>query len=87
MSSSKDLKNILKLMFQENSETIPKKEKEFEEVISNKNRENSCLKEHNQKLLAQVRKCKAKKHHLEQEKEIFEKKLNESLSKKEEEIL
>lgn len=45
------------------------------------------MKDHNQKLLAQVRKCKTKKHKLEQEKEGSEKKLNKSLSEKEEENL
>ena len=87
MPSLKDLKDIVKLMFQENPKIVSKKKIELEEVISNKNKENSCLKEHNQKLFTQVRKCKAKKHQIEQENEIFEKKLNESLSGKEEEIL
>ena len=87
MPSAKDPKDILKLMFQENPKAVSKKQKELEEVISNKNKENSCLKEHNQKLLTQVRKCKSKKHQWKQEKKIFENKLNESLSRKEEESL
>ena len=87
MPSAKDLKYILKLMFQENPKTVSNKQRELEEVISNKNKENSCLKEHNRKSLTQVRKCKAKKHQLEQEKEISEKKFNESLSGKDEETL
>ena len=45
------------------------------------------LRNHNEKLLAQVKKYKTKKHKLEQEKERFDKKFNESLSEKEEENL
>lgn len=50
MPLSEDFKEISKLMLHQ--ETILKKQKELDEVISNKNEENSRLKDHNQKLLA-----------------------------------
>ena len=38
MPSSKDLRDISKLMFQDILETVSRKQKELEEVISNKNK-------------------------------------------------
>lgn len=72
-------------MFQDNEKTISKKQKEFEEVIYNKDEEISCLKDHQEKLLEQVKKAKTSKKELkerllEQEEEnLCLKSLNQTL--------
>lgn len=76
---------------QQKSEASEKRYKDLVERFHAKwtecNEEILHLRNHNKKLLTQVRKCKTKKHKLEQEKEGFDKKFNEILSKKEEENL
>lgn len=59
--SSKDLNDISKVTIQENHKSILKMRKEFNEVISDKNKEIFGLKYHSEKLLAQVKKSKAMK--------------------------
>jgi hypothetical protein len=59
--SSKDFKDILKVILQENKKSTSGMEKEFDEVIIDKNEEISHLKDHSQKVLAQVKKSKATK--------------------------
>ena len=86
MSSSEDFKDVTKLIPQRNQNLISEKQKELEDVISNKNKVNSHLKYHIQKPLAQVKKCKTKKHKLEREKERFDKKFNESYERKKRKI-
>jgi hypothetical protein len=86
--SSKDFKDISKVILQENQKSISKMQKEFDEVITDKNEEISRLKDHSQKLLAQVKKSKATKQsnqRLEQEKEDIEKEYKKNLSTKDEE--
>ena len=55
-SSLEDLKDISDLMFQDNKKTISKKQKELEEVICSKDKEISRLRDHQEKLLKQVKK-------------------------------
>ena len=50
-----DLKDISDLIFQDNEKTISKKQKEFEEVICSKDEEISHLKDHQEKLLEQLK--------------------------------
>jgi hypothetical protein len=59
--SSKDFKDILKVILQENQKSISRMQKEFDEVIKDKNEEISRLKEHSQKLLTQIKKSKDRK--------------------------
>ena len=51
-------------MFQDSKKSISKKQKELEEVICSKDKEISCLRDHNEKLLEQVKKAKASKAEL-----------------------
>jgi hypothetical protein len=46
--SSKDLKHISKVVLQENQQSISRMQKEFDEVIMDKNKEISRLKDHSQ---------------------------------------
>jgi hypothetical protein len=78
--SSKDFKDILKVILQENQKSISRMQKEFDEVIKDKNEEISRLKEHSQKLLTQIKKSKDRKQcvqKLEQENQDLEKSLSE----------
>jgi uncharacterized coiled-coil protein SlyX len=62
-------------------------QKEFDEVIAEKNKEISRLKDHSEKLLTRIKKSRKKKQcdsKLEQEKEDLEKELKKNLLKKEE---
>jgi hypothetical protein len=68
------------VILQENQKSISKVQKEFDEVVKDKNEAISCLKEHNQKLLNQIKKSKNSKQcvqKLEQEKDNLEKSLSE----------
>jgi hypothetical protein len=49
--SSNDFKDISKVILQEIQKSISRMQKEFDEVIKDKNEEISRLKEHSQKLL------------------------------------
>jgi cell division GTPase FtsZ len=59
--SSKDFKDISNVILQENQKSISRMQKYFDEIIVDKNEEISRLKDHNKKLLAQVKKSKAMK--------------------------
>jgi hypothetical protein len=59
--SSKDFKDISKVILQENQKSISRMQKEFDEVIMEKNEEISRLKDHSQKLLTQIKKSKDRK--------------------------
>jgi SMC interacting uncharacterized protein involved in chromosome segregation len=86
--SSKDFKDILKAIHQENQKSISRMQKYFDRDIMDKNKEISCLKEHRQKLLTQVKKSKTTKEsnqRLEQEKENLEKEFKKHLSELQEE--
>jgi hypothetical protein len=86
--SSKDFKDISKVILQENQKSISRMQKDFDEAIMDKNEEISRLKDHSQKLLAQVKKSKATKQsnqRLEQEKEDLEKEFKKHLSEQQEE--
>jgi hypothetical protein len=52
--SFEDFKDISKVILQENQKSISRLQKEFDEVIMDKNEEISRLKEHNKKLLTQI---------------------------------
>jgi hypothetical protein len=83
-----DFNNISKVILQENKKAMQGTQKEFDEVITEKNEEISRLKDHNKKLLTQIKKAKVTKQYgkkLEQEKEDLEKELKKNLSEKEEE--
>ena len=76
--SSKDFKDILKVILQENKKSISRMQKEFDEVITEKNEEISLLKDHSQKLLTHIKKSKDRKQSvqtLEQENQDLEKNL------------
>jgi hypothetical protein len=78
--SSKDFKDISKVILQENQKSISRMQKEFDEVITDKNKEISRLKDHSQKLLTQIKKSKDRKQcvqKLEQENQDLEKNLSE----------
>jgi hypothetical protein len=78
--SSKDLKDLSKVILQENQWSISKMQKEFDEVITDKNEEISRLKDHSKKLLTQIKKSKDRKQciqKLEQENQDLEKNLSE----------
>ena len=59
--SSKGFKGISKVILQENQKSISRMQIDFDEAIMDKNQEISCLKDHNHKLFAQVKKSKATK--------------------------
>jgi hypothetical protein len=86
--SSKDLKNISEMIFQDNKKSIQKlqdRKKECDKIIIEKDEEISRLRNHNQKLLAKIMKSKEKKQcfqKLEQENQG----LKEKLTEEEEEI-
>jgi myosin heavy subunit len=78
--SSKDLKDISKVILQENRWSVSKIQKEYDGVIADKNEEISRLKDHSKKLLTQIKKSKDTKQcvqKLEQENQDLEKKLSE----------
>jgi CRISPR/Cas system CMR-associated protein Cmr5 small subunit len=78
--SSKDLKDISKVILQENRWSISKIQKEYDRVIADKNEEISRLKDHSKKLLTQIKKSKDTKQciqKLEQENQDLRKKLSE----------
>jgi predicted RNase H-like nuclease (RuvC/YqgF family) len=78
--SSKDLKDISKVILQENRWSVSKIQKEYDGVIADKNEEISHLKEHSKKLLNQIKKSKDTKQcvqKLEQENQDLGKKLLE----------
>ena len=80
--TSKDLNGISNIINQDSQQPIFKTQQEVNEVTTNKNEEISHLKGHSHKLLAQVKKAKATKQKLEQEKECLKKKFDENLSEK-----
>jgi hypothetical protein len=49
--SSEDSKDISKVILQENQKSISRMQKDFDEVIKDKNEEISCIKDHSKKLL------------------------------------
>ena len=51
-------------MLKDNTKTISKKQKELEEVISSKDKEVSRLRDHQEKLLEQVKEARASKKEL-----------------------
>jgi hydroxymethylpyrimidine pyrophosphatase-like HAD family hydrolase len=57
--SSKDFKDTSKVILQENQNSISRMQKEFDEVITDKNKEISHSKDHT-KLLTQIKKSKEK---------------------------
>ena len=76
--SSEDFKDISKLILQGNQKSISRMQKEFDEVIKDKSEEISHLKEHNKKLLTQIKNSKVRKQcvqKLEQENQDLEKNL------------
>jgi hypothetical protein len=78
--SSKDLKDISKVIVRENRWSISKIQKEYDRVIADKNEEILCLKDHSRKILAQIKKSKDTKQciqKLEQENQDLGKKLSE----------
>jgi hypothetical protein len=83
--SSKDFKDISKVILLDNHKSISKMQKGYGEVIADKNQEISRLKNYNQNLLVKIRKLKDKKQGntiLEQENHG----LKEKSTEKEEEI-
>ena len=56
--SSEDFKDISKMISQEDQKSRQKMQKEFDKVIKDKEEEISCLRDHNQKLLFQIKKAK-----------------------------
>jgi hypothetical protein len=59
--ATEDLKNISKIILQDNQKIVQKVQKEFDKVIVDKDEEISCLKNHSQNLIAQIKKLKGKK--------------------------
>jgi hypothetical protein len=59
--SSKDFKDISKVILQENQKSISRRQKEFDEVITDKNDGNFHVKDHNKRLPTQRKKSKDKK--------------------------
>jgi hypothetical protein len=53
-----DFKDISKVILQDNQTSIQRMRKEFDKVVADKDKEISCLKEHRQELLAQIKKSK-----------------------------
>jgi hypothetical protein len=85
---AEDFNDISEIIRQENKKAMQRMQKEFDEVIVDKNEEISRLKDHSKKLLTQIKKSRKKKQcdsKLEQEKEDPEKELKKNLSEKEEE--
>jgi hypothetical protein len=83
-----DFNNISEVILQENKKAMQRTQKEFDEVITEKNEEISRLKDHNKKLLGQIKKAKVTKQYgkkIEQGKEDLEKELKKNLTEKEEE--
>jgi autonomous glycyl radical cofactor GrcA len=77
--SSKDFKDISKVILPDNQNSISKMEKEYDEVIADKNQEISRLKNHSEKLLTQTKKSRDTKQRvqeLEQENQDLGKKLS-----------
>jgi hypothetical protein len=77
--SSKDFKDISKVILPDNQNSISKMQKEYDEVIADKNQEISRLKNHSEKLLTQIKKSRDTKQRvqeLEQENQDLRKKLS-----------
>jgi chromosome segregation ATPase len=77
--SSKDFKDISKVIFRDNQNSISKMQKEYDEVIADKNQEISRLKNHSEKLLNRIknsRDTKQRVQELEQENQDLGKKLS-----------
>jgi hypothetical protein len=77
--SSKDFKDISKVILPNNQNSISKMQKEYDEVIVDKNQEISRLKNHSEKLLTQIKKSRDTKkrvQELEQENQDLGKKLS-----------
>jgi hypothetical protein len=77
--SSKDFKDISKVTLPDNQNSISKMQKEYDEVIADKNQEISRLKNHSEKLLTQIKKSRDTKQRvqeLEQENQDLGKKLS-----------
>jgi hypothetical protein len=60
--SSKDFKDISKVILPDNHNSISKMQKEYDEVIVDKNQEISRLKNHSEKLLTQIKKSRDTKN-------------------------
>jgi hypothetical protein len=56
--SSKYFKDILKVILPDNQSSISKMQKEYDEVIADKNQKISRLKNHSEKLLTQISKSR-----------------------------
>jgi hypothetical protein len=56
-----DFNDISEIILQENKKAMQRMQKEFDEVITEKNEEISRLKDHSQKLLTQIKKSRKKK--------------------------
>jgi hypothetical protein len=83
-----EFNDILEIIRHENKKAMQRMQKEFDEVIVEKNEEISRLKDHSQKLLTQIKKSRKKKQcdsKLEQENEDLEKELEKNLLEKQEE--
>jgi hypothetical protein len=77
--SSKDFKDISKVILLDNQNSISKIKKEYDEVIADKNQEISHLKNYREKLLTQIKKSRDTKQcvqELEQENQDLGKKLS-----------
>ena len=53
---SEDFKKISKMLSQGNAKSIQTIHKDFDKIIAGKEEEISCLRDHNQKLLLQIKK-------------------------------
>ena len=60
LASSKEFKEISKMLSQGDEKSIQTIKKDFNKVIAGKEEEISCLRDHNQKLLLQIKKMKYK---------------------------
>jgi hypothetical protein len=59
--TSEDLKDISKIILQDNQKIVQKVQKEFDKVVADKDEEISLLKNHSQNLIAQIKKLKGEK--------------------------
>ena len=79
VTSSEDFKEISNVMSQGNEKSTQTIQKEFNKVIANKEEEISRLRDHNQKLLLQIKKAKDTVQHnqkLEEENRDLQKELS-----------
>ena len=85
VTSSKDFKEISKMLLQGNEKPIQMIHNDFNKVIAGKEEEISCLRDHNKKLLLQIKK-ENDKFQYNQQFEEDNRNLQKELSCKDEEI-